>query len=125
MSLHKYAPLLTRYAVSLVFLLIGLDQLIKPELWASYFPQTLPFGITVAQAVMANGIGDVLIGLVLAIGLFTRIVASLAVLHLIGVMLFLGYNDITIRDAGITLAALSTAFYGSDAWSLDAKLKRK
>jgi|SRR3989344_387551 len=117
-----YAPMLVRYATGLVFLLIGLDQLTKPDLWASYFPTSLPFGMSVANAVFYNGIFDTLIGILLIVGLLTRLFAAIAALHLIGVIYTLGYNDIAIRDIGIFLAALSVFFYGSDAWSIDRKI---
>src|SRR3989344_5102498 len=116
-----YAPSVVRLCVGVVFFLIGLDQLLKPTLWASYFPQTLPFGISVAQAVLANGIFDIVIGTLLLIGLLTRIASAIGVLHLIGVIYTLSYNDISIRDIGILLGALSVFLHGPDKLSLDKK----
>lgn len=123
MNLKEYAPQLTRYAVAIVFLLLGIDQLLHPALWQAYFPDTIPFGITVAKAIFFNGLFDTTIGILLLLGLFTRIVSAIAVIHIIGVIFTLGYNDITIRDIGILLAALATFFHGPDKWCFYPKEK--
>ncbi|MEK6824274.1 MAG: DoxX family membrane protein, partial [Nanoarchaeota archaeon] len=111
-------------AIGITFFLIGLDQLLKPSLWASYFPQALPFSIQVAQAVLLNGLFDMFIGALLLAGLLTRIASAFATIHLVGVIFILGYNDISIRDIGLALAALSIFFHGSDNWCLDSRLRR-
>ena len=121
-NLKEYSPILARYAVALVFLLIGLDQLLKPDFWVSYFPTNLPFNIAVENAVFYNGIFDLAIGILLFIGLLTRIVSLVAALHLIIVMYYIGYNDISFRDAGIFLASISTLFHGPDKFCLDKKI---
>ena len=122
-NLKPYAPKAVRYAVGLTFFLIGLDQLLKPSLWASYFPQALPFSIEVAQAVLLNGLFDILIGVLLLVGFLTRIASAFATIHLAGVIFVLGYNDIAIRDIGILIAALAVFFHGPDNWCLDSRLR--
>lgn len=117
-QLKSYAPQLTRYAIALVFLLLGIDQILHPALWQAYFPDTIPFGITVAKAIFFNGLFDIVIGLLLLLGLFTRIAAALAALHIVGVIFTLGYNDITVRDLGILVAALAVFLHGADRWCL-------
>lgn len=123
-NLKPHAPKVVRYAIGITFFLIGLDQLLKPSLWASYFPQALPFSIQVAQAVLLNGLFDMFIGALLLAGLLTRIASAFATIHLVGVIFILGYNDISIRDIGLALAALSIFFHGSDNWCLDSRLRR-
>lgn len=123
-KLKEYGPSLVRYAVGLVFLLIGIDQFIHPLTWAGYFPSSLPFGLTAAKAVFLNGIFDTAIGILLIIGLFTRIVAAIAALHLIGVIYTIGYNEIAIRDLGILIAALSIFFNGADKCCLDRIIRK-
>ncbi|MBS3071676.1 DoxX family membrane protein [Candidatus Pacearchaeota archaeon] len=119
-----YAPIAVRYGVGIVFFLFGLSQLTRPEAWIAYFPTDLPFGLVVNQAIMFNGIFDLILGALLLLGLFTRLFAALAALHLIGVMSVLGYNDIAIRDFGLFLGSLSILFNGADKWSLDRVLRK-
>lgn len=120
------APVITRHAIGIPFLFIGIDQLIRPEFWYSYFPTWFVerMGST-ASAVLYNGIFDVAIGILLIMGLFTRIVAAIASLHLMAVVITLGYNDISIRDLGLLVVALSVLCYGPDSRSLDYVFARK
>ena len=124
-KIKPYSPILVRYGIGLVFLLMGLDQLIHADWWTSYFPTNLPFNIPVTSAVFYNGIFDTAIGALLIIGFLTRIISLIASLHLISVIYFLGYNDISIRDIGLLLAALSVLANGSDNLCLDKKIFRK
>jgi uncharacterized membrane protein YphA (DoxX/SURF4 family) len=58
--------------------------------------------------------------------LFTRFSSLLAAVSLVPIMIFLGYNEIMIRDLGLFFLALGIALLGAGEWSLDAKiLKRK
>lgn len=121
-KIKPYSPILVRYGIGLVFLLMGLDQLIHSDYWTSYFPTNLPFNIPVASAVFYNGIFDTAIGVLLIIGFLTRVISIVASLHLISIIYYLGYNDISIRDIGLLLATLSIFFYGSDSLTIDKKI---
>ena len=118
----RYSPIAIRYSVGIVFFLIGIDQLLKPDLWASYFPDWITTFSSISTFVTLNGIFDAAIGAFLLLGLLTRLVSAIAVLHLLGVIYTLGYNDIAIRDLGILIAAIAVFMHGPDEWSLDRKL---
>ncbi|MBS3089804.1 DoxX family membrane protein [Candidatus Pacearchaeota archaeon] len=123
----RYTPSLVRYAVGIVFLLIGIMQFSSPESWIGYLAEgfSIPFGISLTQAMTGIGAFNALVGLLLIIGLITRIAAALAVLHLIGVIASIGYNDISIRDFGLLLAALSVFLNGTDSLCLEKAWKRQ
>ena len=104
----SYGAPLARIGVALVFLIFGIDQLIRPEAWFSYIPSgVLNYGISESSFILFNGIFDTIIGLLLLIGFFTRTASILAVLHLVGIIISMGYSDIAVRDFGLLVVALS------------------
>lgn len=125
---REYAPLFVRLGVGFVFLLLGIQQFLFAEQWSSWLPewliQALPNAALTTRVILVNASIDVLLGLALLLGIFTRIVAILMIIHLVGVLLTLGYNDIAIRDLGILLAAIAVAIYGADRWCLETCWRR-
>ena len=43
-------------------------------------------------------------------------------LHVLGIAATIGFNDIGVRDFGLSIAALSIALHGSDRYCLENKL---
>ncbi len=120
----KYGPILLRYGLSAVFLWFGLNQILFPSEWLAWLPgwvHSLPISAT--MFVITNGIIEVLLGILLIAGLFTRLVALALGFHLLGIAFTVGYNDIGVRDFGLSLAVLSVSLRGPDAWCLDQKIK--
>ena len=124
MDMKKYAPIVVRLAIALVFLWFGSNQIMAPGEWFGYLPGFVPEQ-SMALFVTVNGIAEIILGLLLVMGLFTRIVALLLALHLLGIIFFVGYNEIGVRDFGLMLAAVSIALHGPDAWCLDTRFSRK
>ena len=122
MDVKKYAPILARYGVGIVFFLFGILQLINPQSWVSWLPDFIVNNINPVTFIYVNGIFDLVIGAFLLVGFLTRIVALLGILHLLGVIFSLGFNDISIRDFGLLLVLVSVLLHGSDEWCLDKKI---
>jgi len=123
-NLKKESRPLTRYAIGLVFLLFGIDQLMKPTLWAAWIPQFIPLEAT--TTVLLNGILDLTIGLFLILGLFIRPFAIVGIIHLITITASVGYNDVGIRDFGLLLVLIAVFIQGPDQYCLDSlRNKRK
>ena len=138
-----YSIVIVRIGLALVLLWFGTHQLINPESFLGYIPQwlyshepqmmhehslQLMHNIpkpSVHFILMFNGIFEVVIGSLLLIGIYTRIIASIVALHLISIAFSLGYNDIAIRDLGLTMMAVSLIFSGAGILSLDNKLAYK
>ncbi len=116
-SYRKYAPISVRLGIGSVFLLLGIDQFMNPAAWVAWMPSWISW-VSPEQFFFLNGIFNSIIGLLLVVGFFTRIAALFAMLHLIGVLVSLGYNDIAIRDFGLLLATLSVFLYGKDSWCI-------
>ena len=133
-----FAPVLLRIGLSLVFLWFGFNQFFNPEMFLGYVPQQVamlmyPFMqshhlllvYSAEQAslrlIMFNGIFEVILGMLLLLGLFTRITAGLLALHLLSIAVSLGYNDVMIRDGGLMIALVSIVLHGPDQWCLGKK----
>ena len=62
MKINKsYAPIVVRGGIGLVFLLLGIDMILRPDYWAGYMPSFL--SQDPLQFFLMNGILDVVIGL--------------------------------------------------------------
>ena len=126
MNLKEYAPIVLRISLSLVFLWFGLTGVFNTEQFIGYVPESaysLP--ISIESIVILNGIFEIILGILLITGLFTRVVSVILSLHTLLIMFSLGYNDVAVRDFGIALATLAIAFNGPDNWSLDRKFRNK
>jgi uncharacterized membrane protein YphA (DoxX/SURF4 family) len=123
-NIKKYAPLTVRYGISIVFILFGISQIRDPISWTGYLPSLISsFPISPENFIVINGISEIVLGILLAIGLFTRTVSALLSLHLAGIIISLGYNEIAIRDFGLLMGTLSIFLNGKDDWCLDNKLQ--
>src|SRR3989344_1409028 len=119
--MQKYAPLVVRIAVSVVFLWFGINQLIQPDMFMGYLPHFLLQSNYAQAAIYANGIAEVMLGTLLIVGFYTKAAALLLSLHLLSIIVTLGYNDIAVRDFGLMLATFSIFMGGEDKWTLDKK----
>ena len=118
----KYG-LILRLGLGFVFIWFGIDKLINPINWLGYIPPK------VAQLIFINldsfifllGIVELILGTLLIIGLYTRIVAFIMAIHLALVVASLGFNEIAARDIGL----LSIALYLSlTNWNTPPKRNR-
>ena len=120
----EYSKILTRIAISIVFLWFGINQLINPENFMGYLPGFILLSSYAKTFIYINGILEIIFGTLLILGLFTRITALILGINLIGIILGLGYNDIAVRDFGLMLITLAIALGGRDKWCLDKKIKK-
>jgi len=121
--MSEYSKIILRVGLSLVFLWFGFSQLIDAESWTVFVPEVaLNFGLSAGNIVFLNGMAEVVLGLLLILGIFTRASALILSLHLFGISFGLGYNAIMIRDLGLAIATFSVFLSGRDKWCLDNKL---
>lgn len=118
----QYSPAVLRIGISFVFLWFGLNQLLAPDNWLGYIPNfTLNFGFDPVFLIYFNGAFETVLGTLLVIGVFTRIVSFLLFTHLLGIAFSLGYNDVMIRDLGLSIATFSVFLHGPDKWCRNSK----
>ena len=118
----NYSPNILRIGVSLVFLWFGINQVLDPNYFTSYLPDFILNFSNPVNFVIFNGIFEVIFGILLLLGLFTRLVSIILTLHLLGIIFSLGYNEISVRDFGLMVSSFVVFLNGKDSWCLDRKL---
>ncbi len=122
MNTHaRYAPLILRIGLALVFLWFGFNQIIDQDKWLSLIPESIVSltGLSAKTLVLCNGIFELVGAMLLAFGIRIRLVASLLFLHMIGIVSSLGFTSVAVRDVGLMFGLLSVAFRGQDEFSVD------
>jgi len=120
---QKYSTAIIRVGLALVLLWFGIDEIANPKNWFGFIPSWLTTSPTfnIENLIILNGILEIIVGVLLLIGFYTRIVAFIAALHLLFITIIVGYNEIGVRDFGLTLMAVSLIFSGAGVLSLDNK----
>ena len=117
--MKKFAPTVLRVGVSLVVIWFGIQQILHPEMWTKMLPSwTSIFGVSSINLININGIFEIVFGLALFFGVYTKIVSIIVTLHLLHITFVVGYGAIGVRDFGLTLSALSVFLNGEDDYSL-------
>jgi len=110
-----------RFGLSSVVLWFGSQQFLHPEMWIGFIPEWVihlsPVGAV--TLVHINGAVELVFGTALFLGLFTRVSALILALHMAHITSMLGYNSISVRDFGLTVAAFSIFLRGADPVTLD------
>ena len=131
-----------RIGLALVLLWFGVNQVFDSDSFLGYMPAwAMPHPahmmhfppvhvmhspiINVNAIIIFNGISEIVIGMFLLAGLYTRIFAFIAAMHLFIIAFSLGYNDIAVRDFGLALMAVSLIFSGAGSLSFDSKKDKK
>ena len=113
--LNNYSLPVLRYGLTLVFLYFAINQLIDPSLWTGYLPDFLYNTANPEMFVYANAVFEIIFGILLALGVWTRIAALLLALHLFGIAFAsLGISPVGVRDFGLAVATLAIFLYGPD-----------
>ncbi|MDP2704854.1 MAG: DoxX family membrane protein [Patescibacteria group bacterium] len=118
--MQKFAPVVVRIGVSLVFLWFGFSQIGNPSTWFGFLPDWIPMSYQTIF-IYINGGFEIVFGTLLLLGVFTRVAALLLALHLAGIVVTVGYSAIGVRDFGLTLATLSVFLHGPDAFTIDSR----
>ena len=118
-TLSSWARPVARIGIALVFVWFGISQLVDPTDFMGYLPEFLLALEYASTIVVVNGVAELLLGVLLLVGKWTRPVAFVLALHLLGITVSLGYNDIAVRDFGLFLVTCSIVLGGADTLTLD------
>ncbi len=110
MNNHKLGLYILRLSLAGVFLWFGFSQVTALSAWAGIVPDwaTSFSGLSAERIVLGNAIFEIVLGSLLVLGLFVRIIAFVLALHLLVIALRFGLQDATgVRDLGLALSTLS------------------
>jgi len=112
-----------RISLSLVFLWFGAMQIYDPLYFQGYLPPFI-FGLNISLTTVlyVNAFLEIILGLSLLVGFLTRLSALILSIHLVGIILGLGYNDVAVRDVGLLAAMIVVFLQGPDKWTVDKEI---
>ena len=114
-----------RIGLAFVFIWFGVMQLQAPAHWTSFLPSFLKsMPISGVTFVLLNGVFEIVAGILIAIGAWTRITALLLALHLFGIAGTIGLTAVGVRDIGLSVATLALAIGGAGGFSVDEKAEQ-
>lgn len=113
-----------RFSAVLLFLWFGVQQLMSPGDWVGFLPAWTGYiPVPGEMFVQMNGLAEVVLAALLALGVSTRVVAFLLGAHLLLIAVTAG-GAIGVRDAALALMTLSLVLGAPDAWTMDARSKK-
>ncbi len=113
----KYSNLIIRLSLAIVFFWFGIDKFFHPDYWVNaWVPQsvvlvTQHLKLRAVDVVYISGVFEVLVATSLVANIFVVLFSFLAVLFLFGIMLFMGFSEVLMRDVGLMGALLSLTFW--------------
>ncbi|OGW68638.1 MAG: hypothetical protein A2036_03225 [Omnitrophica bacterium GWA2_50_21] len=123
MNKDAWSVLLTRVGLGVVFFWFGLDKCLDPDTWQGWVPvfiqNRLP--ISMNMFLVGQGVVEAVLGLLLVAGFLTRLASFLCCVILTGIIYFSGFNEVTVRDFGLLVMAVSIVISGPKSISLDQK----
>ena len=124
--MKKYAPLLLRSALAIVFLWFGFSQIHNPTQWTGMLPEYVSLiPLTPVTLIYIHGIFEISCATLILLGLYVRIAALLLALNLFNIIFIVGYGPIGARDFALGLATLSIVLNGPDEFCLDVINKKQ
>lgn len=129
MAHHLITPattsLLLRIGLGVEFVVFGYGKLTDVASWIGFIPPWMSplLPMPVVTLLQVIGIIELALGVLLLAGLWVRVIAALSALHLLGVLVALGYNDLAVRDFVSFTAAAALAVLGPAGchWSIDGR----
>ncbi len=98
-----------RIALGITFFWIGVLIFRHPGEWANFLSDWFVKLLPVSSSAFMSGISflDMGLGLLLILNRFTKWVALIAAVHLLGILVSSGITDVTIRDVGLLGASIA------------------
>lgn len=122
------AAFLLRPALALPLLLFGHGKFADPLTWMGFIPPWMGSMLPISIDLFLKAIGtfEMIVGTLLLLGIWTRVAAVVTALHLAGVLVVVGWNDLAVRDFGLLLAALALAALQSSGFlSIDGLREKR
>ncbi|MSR67965.1 hypothetical protein EXS65_04050 [Candidatus Peribacteria bacterium] len=100
--------------IAFVFLYFGIEKFVHPNLWIVWMPDWMDglLGLTLGSWLSIVGVTEIVIAVLLLVPV--RIVRQVAIiaasLHLFGIVMEVGWNDVGVRDIGLMFMSVSLWF---------------
>lgn len=129
MKPNDTAVFIIRIGLGIFFLLFSISKFTQPLNWAGYIPDFISgllAGIALKQIVfvMLLGLVEAVLGVLLVFGVYTKIIAGIAVALILPIMISQIPNEIAIRDFGLFCMAIALLFAETSSLFSCARLKR-
>ena len=123
MDVQKMGLVILRIGMAGVLVWFGANQLMEPNNWVGFVPEyaTALSGMSPLTIVHANGSAEIVFGLFILLGLFTRAAALVMAAHLALIAFSLGNTAVAVRDWGLVAGLLALVFTGPGMYSFDKK----
>ena len=116
--------IMIRYAIVLLFTWFAVQQMLAPGVWTAYLPTWTGYlPIPAEMLIRLNGWTEFILAVLLAVGCYTRIIATILGLHLIGIAWTAG-GAVGVRDAALAVCTLALAVAPPDPWTLDDRFNQ-
>ena len=127
MDKENIGRLLLRIGLGIVFIWFGIDKFLRPELWEGWIPILIQ---SILQSKVLTflyflGVFEVIIGVLVLVGFYTRVAAGIAALFLFAVVLSSFSGEILVRDIGLIFLALGIVVLGSEKYSVGYSKRQK
>lgn len=123
--MERNSAVLIRFVISALFLWFGTQQLLDAGAWVGFLPEFSGYlPIPGEMLVQLNGLFEVVAGLMLFAGVYTRVVAFLLGAHLAAISLTVG-GAIGVRDATLAAVTLALAWSAPDEYTYDQKQAKR
>ncbi len=126
-TLDATRQLIGRLGLGFVLIWFGIGELVQPGQWTGYIPSAL-HSLPEVPMILAHGYALFVVGVLLALGQWTRPMAALAALILLSIIATLimngGGTSLYIRDIGLLALAGMLALEKHHALGLDAVWQR-
>ena len=111
MERKRFAVWILIAALVVVFGWFGIDKLRNGILWIGFLPAWMEELFQISRDVWIIGIGffEILLAILLLVPVrrVRQVAVALMILHLIPVLIQVGWNDVGVRDVGLMLSAVA------------------
>lgn len=105
-KLKEYEIWLLRVAIAFPMLWAGISGLRNPSAWIGFVPDFIDTFLTKQAFLVIDSWLLIVWAVLLLLGPYRWFFAAMAMLHLAGILMFAGIDDITFRDVGLLLVAI-------------------
>lgn len=103
-----------RLSVAVIFIGIGIWEIVQPSYWSYYIPSFLASLLNPLTLTMVHGMLLLVLGIMVLIGAYLRIASILSAIVMASILIALitmfGFTDTIIRDLSVLLIAIALYF---------------